>query len=161
MLYRANLNILWFPQRLIRHICLLIFEYQTSKLNDNRYNSETRLLKPLSPFASVSVLASSRCYLYDRGSTLDRLKSSDLVDCAAKRTKSRAEEVSSALLHFKKVHIIAYLNTGALNCSSFSRELCSTSACRLLPCESIVTMAAKPSVCRCHIASGMPNSLRK
>lgn len=35
---------------------------------------------------------------------------------------------------------------------------CSTFACRLLPCASIVTMAMKPFTRRCHMASGMPNS---
>ena len=54
-----------------------------------------------------------------------------------------------------------YLNTGSLNCSSFVRESESTCAWRLLPCESIVTIAAKPSVCICHIASGIPNSSKK
>jgi hypothetical protein len=36
----------------------------------------------------------------------------------------------------------------------------STSACRLLPAASIVTMAAKRLARTCHIASGMPNSIR-
>lgn len=34
----------------------------------------------------------------------------------------------------------------------------STSLCSELPCASIVTMAAKSSTSRCHMASGMPNS---
>ena len=36
----------------------------------------------------------------------------------------------------------------------------STSACRLLPCASIVTIAMKSRTRRCHIASGIPNSIR-
>jgi site-specific recombinase XerC len=36
----------------------------------------------------------------------------------------------------------------------------STSACRLLPCASMVTMAANPFTFRRHMASGMPNSIR-
>ncbi len=36
----------------------------------------------------------------------------------------------------------------------------SISACRLLPCASMVTMAAKLFTFRCHIASGMPSSNR-
>jgi hypothetical protein len=37
---------------------------------------------------------------------------------------------------------------------------CSTAACRLLPCASMVTIAANPSTRNCHIASGIPNSSR-
>ena len=35
----------------------------------------------------------------------------------------------------------------------------STSLCRLLPCASMVTIAGKSRTCRCHIASGVPNSV--
>ncbi len=54
----------------------------------------------------------------------------------------------------------AYLNTGSRNCASLAAESFSTSAWRLLPCASMVTIAAKPSTCKCHIASGMPNSMK-
>ena len=37
---------------------------------------------------------------------------------------------------------------------------CSTLACRLFPCASIVTIAAKSCTCRCHMASGIPKSSR-
>jgi hypothetical protein len=46
------------------------------------------------------------------------------------------------------------------NCSSAVPVVFSTSACRLLPCASMVTMAGKPFTRRCHIASGIPNSIR-
>jgi hypothetical protein len=36
----------------------------------------------------------------------------------------------------------------------------STSACRLLPCASMVTIAAKFFTRMCHMASGIPNSIR-
>ncbi len=36
----------------------------------------------------------------------------------------------------------------------------STSACKLLPCASMVTMATKLLTRRCHIASGIPKSIR-
>src|SRR3954465_9827291 len=46
------------------------------------------------------------------------------------------------------------------NDSSASPVAASTSACRLLPCASIVTIAAKSCTSKCHIASGIPNSIR-
>jgi hypothetical protein len=54
----------------------------------------------------------------------------------------------------------SYLKTGSLNCANFSNEDLSTSACKLLPWESIVTTAVKPSTRRCHIASGIPNCIK-
>ncbi len=46
------------------------------------------------------------------------------------------------------------------NAASAAPVLVSMSACRLWPCASIVTIAAKPFTRMCHIASGMPNSIR-
>jgi len=46
------------------------------------------------------------------------------------------------------------------NASSASPVDRSTSTCRLLPCASMVTIAAKPFTRRCHMASGMPNSIK-
>src|SRR3982750_3955380 len=46
------------------------------------------------------------------------------------------------------------------NSASDSPVAFSTSACRLLPCASIVTIAAKFFTRMCHIASGTPNSIR-
>ena len=45
------------------------------------------------------------------------------------------------------------------NAANFPPVSFSTSACRLLPCASIVTIAAKSRTRRCHIASGIPNSI--
>jgi hypothetical protein len=72
-------------------------------------------------------------------------------------------------LHTKKTTVqslncgsynIFYLNTGSLNCSSFCNDDFSTCSCRLFPWESIVTTAVKPLTRICHIASGIPNSMR-
>jgi hypothetical protein len=48
--------------------------------------------------------------------------------------------------------------TGSANFASSAAEAFSTSAWRLFPCESIVTIAGKSFTLICHIASGMPNS---
>ncbi len=48
--------------------------------------------------------------------------------------------------------------TGSAKFASFPAEALSTSACRLLPCASMVTMTGKSLTEMCHMASGMPNS---
>lgn len=57
--------------------------------------------------------------------------------------------------------IRAYLRSLAAamssRCAAVSR---STAACRLFPCASMVTIAAKSCTCRCHMASGIPKSSR-
>src|SRR3954465_10521075 len=45
------------------------------------------------------------------------------------------------------------------NAANDSPVCASTSACRLFPCASIVTIAAKFFTRKCHIASGIPNSI--
>ena len=47
-----------------------------------------------------------------------------------------------------------------VNPASASAVAFSTSACRLLPCASMVTMVRKSFTRRCHMASGTPNSSR-
>ena len=46
------------------------------------------------------------------------------------------------------------------NASSASPVACSTTSCKLFPCASIVTIATKSVACKCHIASGTPNSIQ-
>ena len=45
------------------------------------------------------------------------------------------------------------------NVSNTAPDSSSTSLCKLLPCESIVTIAGKSWTSRCHIASGVPNCM--
>jgi hypothetical protein len=47
---------------------------------------------------------------------------------------------------------------GSANFASSFTDALSTSACRLLPCASIVTMTGNSFTLTCHIASGIPNS---
>ena len=48
--------------------------------------------------------------------------------------------------------------TGSASFASSFADAFSTSACRLFPCESIVTMAGKSLTMMCHMASGTPKS---
>jgi hypothetical protein len=63
-------------------------------------------------------------------------------------------------LHYSlALKIIACSQTDC-SCSSWSAVDFSTSACRLFPCASMVTIAGKLFTRRCHMASGIPNSIR-
>lgn len=68
--------------------------------------------------------------------------------------------IKQLLLNTLFYTILFYLKTGSACAASFSNEDFWTSACNELPCESIVTTAVKSSTFKCHIASGIPNSIR-
>ncbi|QFT87887.1 hypothetical protein FIU87_04395 [Bacillus sp. THAF10] len=98
------------------------------------------------------------CRFYDQINFPFRWEEFASTSAATPPKKTKKQKKSH---RFPPVFItFSYLNTRSLNCASFSSEDFSTSACRLLPWESMVTTAVNPSTLRCHIASGIPNSIK-